>query len=147
MVVPLTVGLAGFLLGSMMPMPAAAMLVPGAPNAVTISHYGPAPFGPGADLNTWEPDRVVTLKDRSEVGRITADVNRLPLFPRGTYNCPQDDGSHYLLKFIFTNGDSRTVFADIQGCEGVGFQDQPDNSIAWSMTDHRLLDEVDALFR
>ncbi|MHB8611248.1 MAG: hypothetical protein ACYDAL_02315 [Candidatus Dormibacteraceae bacterium] len=118
-----TAGIVGYLLGSTRIQPK-AMLLPGAPDAVKVARYGAKPFGPAAD-NAWTPDAVVTVTDIKRVARLAADTNNLPLFPTGNYNCPYSDGSHYELQFSFANGDRRSLFAERQGCEGVGFEDGP----------------------
>jgi len=143
-----TAGIMGYVIGSMRYQPT-AILLPGTPDAVKVARYGAKPFGPAADT-TWTPDAVVTVTDIKRVALLAADANNLPPFPTGNYGCPNSDGSHYELQFSFANGDRRTLFAERQGCEGVGFEDAPYESgasIAWSMTDHRLLNDLDALFR
>ncbi|MFI5091039.1 MAG: hypothetical protein ACHP7P_13365 [Terriglobales bacterium] len=142
-------GIVGYMIGSTRNQPR-AMLIPGTPDAVKVARYGAKPFGPAADATPWTPDAVVTVTDTKRVALLAADANNLPPFPTGNYSCPSSDGSHYELQFSFANGDRRTLFAERQGCEGVGFEDAPygsDESIAWSMTDHRLLNDLDALFR
>jgi hypothetical protein len=141
-------GVTGWLIGSMRPS-ATAMLIRGNPSSVTVSRYGPQPVGAAAS-NGWHPDRVVDVTSHGEVAKLVTDVNQLPLVPSGGYACPYSDGSNYELQFFFTNGDRRTIIAERQGCEMVGFQDDTSGTpplIAWSMTDHRLLDDLDALFR
>jgi hypothetical protein len=52
--------------------------------------------------------------------------------------------------FSFSNGDRRTLFAERNGCQGVGFEESSYRSsipVAWSLSDHRLLNDLDALFR
>ena len=122
-----------------------AMLVPGSATAVTVSRYGPEP-GPGQSP-VWPPDGTRTVTDPKQMATITADVNGPPLFPKGTISCPMDDGSHYLVQFSYSDSDRRTLFVQRGGCQGVGFASHPDRSLAWSLADHRLLDDLDALFR
>jgi hypothetical protein len=134
-----------FVLGWLRPVPT-ALLVPGTPDSVTVALYGPAPSGPGGDLSSWQPEQVVMVSDGRQIAKLVSDTNSLPLFPMGNFACPNDDGSHYQVQFSFGNGDRRTLFVDRQGCQGVGFEERPNLSIAWSLTDHRLLDDLDTLF-
>jgi hypothetical protein len=144
-----TAGILGFLLGSASSQPR-AMLVPGTPDVLNVARYGPKPTGPSADTTPWTADADVNVTDTKRVARMAADANNLPLFPNGNFSCPYSDGSHYELQFSFANGDRRTLFVEKQGCQGVGFADiayGSGPSIAWSMTDHRLLNDLEALFR
>lgn len=135
--------ISGYALGSAR-QPGPVALIPGEPDAVTIARYGP---------NTSEslgasriPERVMTVTDAKEVAKLASDANSLPAFPKGGFSCPNSDGSYYQVRFAFATGDRRTLFVERNGCEGVGFDEQPDHSVAWSMTDHRFLDDLDALF-
>lgn len=96
------------------------------------------PYGPVYDSS-------VTVTDQAEVANLAADANRLPPFPKGTIYCPMDDGSHYQVRFVYTNVFVRTLFAEIKGCQGVGFQDGT-SWVASSATDERFLDDLAALF-
>ena len=122
--------------------PPKATLVLGTPNAVTVAR-----FGPTAGFPPPPPDRVVTETNSSTVSRLVIDASSLPLFPSGTINCPFDDGSYYQVRFSYADGDSRSLHVERRGCQGVGFAERPDYSVAWSATDPRLLNGLDALFR
>jgi hypothetical protein len=144
--VVLAVAGGGFLVGSMRE-PTPATLIPGSPNAVTVARYGAAPSGPGADTTQWTAQSVVSVTDSKLVAKLAADANSLPPIPNGNYSCPYSDGSRYQLQFGFADGDRITLNAERQGCQGVAYQSRPDRSVAWSLTDHSLLDDLDALFR
>ena len=132
----------GYALGSAR-QPGPVALILGKPDAVTIARYGPnTPGSLGASRN---PDRVMTITDTKEVAKLASDANSLPPFPKGGFACPNSDGSYYQVRFAFKNGDLRTLFVDRTGCQGVGFDEQRDYSVVWSMTDHRFLDDLDAL--
>lgn len=138
-------GVIGFLVGSLRS-PATATLVLGTPIKVTVARYAAGPVG-GPAPNNQTPDSVITVTSGNQIAKLVADANSLPLFPKGTVNCPAGDGSHYQLQFSYSNGDRQTLLAERQSCRGVGFADRPDRFIASSATDSRLLDDLDSLFR
>jgi hypothetical protein len=122
--------------------PQKATLALGTPDAVTIGRYGPtAGFPPRL------PERVITETNTATVARLVTDANGLPVFPSGGRSCPFDDGSYYLVSFSFADGDRRSLHVERRGCQGVSFAERPDYSVAWSLTDPRLLNDLDALFR
>ena len=142
-------GTAGFSIGLEHSVTIAPALVLGDPNAVKVARYGPEPTGVKAGTNPWSPDATATVTDRRTVSSLLQDANNLPVFPSGNFSCPSNDGSHYEVQFYFANGDRRTLFADRTGCRGVGFQEAASGSnvsIAWSLTDPHLLNDLDALF-
>jgi hypothetical protein len=117
------------------------ILVLGAPNAAAIGRYGPTAGHPPL-----EAEQQVTITDPGTVSKLVADANSLPMVPLGTVSCPADDGSYYQLRFVYGDGDRRTLHVGRQGCQGVGFAETSDRYIAWSLTDPRLLRDLDALF-
>jgi hypothetical protein len=118
-----------------------APLVPGRPSAVTVARYGPT-----AGFPPLPPEKVITNTYASTVARLVRDVNSLPAFPPGTISCPFDDGSYYQVEFSYADGGSRTLHVERRGCQGVGLAELPQHSVAWSATDPRFLNDLDALF-
>lgn len=138
-------GLIGFAVGSVRPQPTATFVV-GSPNSVTVARFGPAPKGPTASAS-YTPDAVVTVSVQEEVTKLVADANNLPLVPSGAYSCPFGDGSYYRVRFSYRNGDRTTLSVERQACRLVGFDDGSGDGRAWSLTDPRFLEDLDALFR
>jgi hypothetical protein len=108
---------------------------------VTVARYGPT-----AGFPPLPPEKVVTTTSAATVARLVRDINDLPALPQGTIGCPFDDGSYYQVQFAYTNGGSRTFHVERRGCQVVGLAELPQHSVAWSVTDPRFLNDLDALF-
>ena len=79
--------------------------------------------------------------------RSDGSSSQVPVVPSGGYSCPFDNGSHYEVQFSYANGDRTTLYVARHGCQFVGLDDNSGTAHAWSMTDSRLLNDLDALFR
>jgi hypothetical protein len=86
------------------------------------------------------------VTDSARVTKIVRDLNSLQPIP-GTgdviSSCPNDDGSHFLLVFLYANGDQWTVDVQRQGCQRVtagGFWPR-----IFASSNPQLLKDLDAL--
>lgn len=136
------VGGAGYFIGAMRP-PPTVTLVTGTPSAAVVSRYDSPNEPPPNNLVL---NGKVTVTDAARVAKLVTDANSLPPVPSGGYACPAGAG-YYEIQFVYANGDLRTLFADRGDCRFVSLGEQPDKVVAWSMTNPRLLNDLDALFR
>ena len=62
--------------------------------------------------------RSVLIGTRSTVGTLVAELDQLPPF-KGSYACPNDDGSQVLALLAYPGGRRVTVLAHLRGCSPV----------------------------
>ena len=122
-------GLVGHYFGALRPQPSAD-LVPGTPMAVTIE-------------NPPEPVVVRTISDAGSVARLVVEVNSLPIVHHSG-SCPADNGSYFLLHFLYSNHDQWTVHVDGTGCRLVYVEGATPSS--WAL-DSRLVEDIQALIK
>jgi hypothetical protein len=62
------------------------------------------------------PPVSVTVTDVAKAQDAYQATLALPVFPPGTYNCPEDSGVSYQITFFLANGSQLEVTADPDGC-------------------------------
>jgi hypothetical protein len=87
------------------------------------------------------------VTDPASVAKIVGDLNALKPIP-GTgdviSSCPNNDGSQYVLVFLYANGDQWTVDVDRQGYQRVttgGFWPR-----TFASSNPRMMQDLDTLF-
>ena len=68
------------------------------------------------------------ISDSSAVGKLAADIQRLPLLTTGVVDCPVDFGTAYQLAFGGAAGTVWSAVVDVSGCRAVSLSNGPTRS-------------------
>jgi hypothetical protein len=88
--------------------------IPAGATAVTLA------LTPDVNVHV-KPPRPATVTDPVKVRQLTALIGGLPVFPRGTYNCPFNGAARLVLTFSAGAGGQVLAVATVslEGCQGV----------------------------
>jgi hypothetical protein len=84
------------------------------PIAADIKQFGGLNDNPPFALR-----REAHIVDASALENLATQLDSLPPFPPGTVNCPNDDGSYYLVELEYATGGSTSLEINARGCNGV----------------------------
>ncbi len=73
------------------------------------------------------------IVDAAALERLATELDSLPPVPPGTFNCPNDDGSYYVVELDYATGGSTSLRINASGCKGV-YLNGLKNPTAWALT-------------
>lgn len=88
-------------------------LVPGVPCAISLTRYAGLPFHTG-EKQVGHAD----LRSPTLLRQLTNELNALPQGPRGTINCPNDQGSEMVAELSYPHDERQRLTITLTGCAG-----------------------------
>ena len=82
-----------------------------------------------------------TITDRAIANQLATDIQDLPTFPNGVFNCPIDFGTTYKLVFTTVSASTWSATLSVLGCKTVKLSD---GRTVWALNATKLFEDLGA---
>jgi hypothetical protein len=97
------------------------------PVSADIKQYGGLNDNPPLGLR-----KAIHITDSTALENLAMQLDSLPPYPTGIFNCPLDDGSYYLIDLNYAVGGDTSLKINAKGCQAV-YVGESKKPVAWTL--------------